>query len=114
MKKIEAIIRKSKFNEVKEALHKVDIEFFSYWDVTGIGKEKEGHVYRGTVYETSFIQRRMISFVVRDHYLDPAIEAILASAQTGELGDGKIFISDMNDAIRIRNGERGGEALYIK
>ena len=64
MKKIEAIIRKSKFVEVKEALHRVEVNFFSYWDVTGVGNEKEGHVYRGITYSTSEIQRRFLSIVV--------------------------------------------------
>ena len=68
MKKIEAIIRKSKFSEVKEALHNVGVVFFSYWDVTGIGNEKEGHVYRGVSYSTSDIQRRYLSIVVNDSY----------------------------------------------
>jgi len=64
MKKIEAIIRKSKFDEVKEALHAIEVNFFSYWDVTGVGNEKQGHVYRGVSYSTSDIQRRFLSIVV--------------------------------------------------
>ena len=67
MKKIEAIIRKSKFRAVKEALHQVGVNFFSYWDVTGLGNEKEGHVYRGVSYSTSDIQRRHIAIVVNDN-----------------------------------------------
>jgi nitrogen regulatory protein P-II 1 len=114
MKKIEAIIRKSQFEDVKEALHKADIDFFSYWDVTGIGKETADQIYRATVYETRFIQRRLLSIIVRDQNIDRAVDAILSSARTGELGDGKIFISDIQETIRIRNGERGPEALYIK
>ena len=66
MKKIEAIIRKSKYTDVKEALHQVGVNFFSYWDVTGLGNEKEGHVYRGITYSTSDIQRRYLSIVVND------------------------------------------------
>ena len=66
MKKIEAIIRKSKFDDVKEALHEVEVNFFSYWDVTGVGNEKEGHVYRGITYSTSEIQRRYLSIVVSE------------------------------------------------
>ena len=77
MKKIEAIIRKSKFKEVKEALHNVEVNFFSYWDVTGIGNEKEGHVYRGISYSTSEIQRRYLSIVVNDDFVEPTINAIL-------------------------------------
>ena len=68
MKKIEAIIRKSKFDDVKKALHNVEVNFFSYWDVTGVGNEKEGHVYRGISYSTSEIQRRYISVVVSDDF----------------------------------------------
>jgi nitrogen regulatory protein P-II 1 len=114
MKKIEAIIRRSQFEEVKEALHEADIDFFTYWDVTGIGNEKAGAIYRATVYETRFIPRRMISFVCRDHLAENAVQAIIKAARTGELGDGKIFISEVEDSIRIRTGERGPESLYIK
>ena len=68
MKKVEAIIRKSKFSVVKDALHEVGVNFFSYWDVTGLGNEKEGHVYRGVKYSTSDIQRRYLSIVVNDDF----------------------------------------------
>lgn len=111
MKKIEAIIRKSKFSAVKEALHEVDVNFFSYWDVTGLGNEKEGHVYRGVSYSTSDIQRRYISIVVNDDFEQITIDALLKSAATGDVGDGKIFVSDINEAYRIRTGEKGGETL---
>jgi nitrogen regulatory protein P-II 1 len=111
MKKIEAIIRKSKYGAVKDALHNVGINFFSYWDVTGIGNEKEGHVYRGVSYSTSDIQRRYLSMVVNDEFESVAIEAILSVASTGEVGDGKIFVSDITKAYRIRTGENGGETL---
>ncbi len=111
MKKIEAIIRKSKFNVVKEALHDVGVNFFSYWDVTGLGNEKKGHVYRGISYSTSDIQRRYLSIVVNDDFAEPAINAILRSASTGEVGDGKIFVSDVEEAYRIRTGRKGGETL---
>ncbi|NOY48012.1 MAG: P-II family nitrogen regulator [Chlorobi bacterium] len=111
MKKIEAIIRKSKFRVVKEALHNVGINFFSYWDVTGLGNEKEGHVYRGVAYSTSDIQRRYLSIVVNDDFESATIQAILESASTGEVGDGKIFVSDINECYRIRTGEKGGNTL---
>jgi len=111
MKKIEAIIRKSKFEAVKEALHDVGINFFSYWDVTGLGNEKEGHVYRGVTYSTSDIQRRYLEIVVNDDFESVAIKAILNSAATGEVGDGKIFVSDIIKAYRIRTGENGGDTL---
>jgi len=111
MKKIEAIIRKSKFNEVKEALHKVEVNFFSYWDVTGLGNEQQGHVYRGISYSTSEIQRRYLSIVVNDSFVQPTIDAILSAAATDKVGDGKIFVLPVEEAYRIRTGEKGSESL---
>jgi nitrogen regulatory protein P-II 1 len=111
MKKIEAIIRKSKYSDVKEALHFVGVNFFSYWDATGRGNEKEGHVYRGVSYSTSSIQRRFLSIVVNDDFEEITIKAILDAASTGEVGDGKIFVSDITDCYRIRTGEKGGETI---
>jgi len=112
MKKIEAIIRKSKFEEVKEALHEADIQWFSYWDITGAGKEREDMVVRGQLFQSSYIQRRMLSIVVRDQNLDKTIKAIMDSAWTGELGDGKIFVSTIEETYRIRNGQKGPDSLY--
>ncbi|WP_452231094.1 MULTISPECIES: P-II family nitrogen regulator [unclassified Lacinutrix] len=111
MKKVEAIIRKSKFSAVKTALHEVGVNFFSYWDVTGLGNEKEGHVYRGVSYSTSDIQRRYLSIVVNDDFEEVTIKAILEAASTGEVGDGKIFVSKIDDVYRIRTGEKGGNTL---
>ena len=111
MKKVEAIIRKSKYSTVRDALHNVGVNFFSYWDVTGLGNEKEGHVYRGVSYSTSDIQRRHISIVVNDDFEAVTIKTILESASTGEVGDGKIFVSDINECYRIRTGEKGGDTL---
>ena len=111
MKKIEAIIRKSKFDEVKEALHEIEVNFFSYWDVTGVGNEKQGHVYRGVSYSTSDIQRRYLSIVVSDHFLEITVDAVLKSAYTGEVGDGKIFVSSVEEAYRIRTKEKGTESI---
>ncbi len=111
MKKIEAIIRKSKFSKVKTALHEVGVNFFSYWDVTGLGNEKEGHVYRGVSYSTSDIQRRYLSIVVNDDFEDVTIKAILEAASTGDVGDGKIFVSNIEECYRIRTGEKGGNTL---
>ncbi len=111
MKKIETIIRKSKFRAVKEALHNVGVNFFSYWDVTGLGNEKEGHVYRGVSYSTSDIQRRYLSIVVNNDFEEVTIKAILKSAATGEVGDGKIFVSDIQECYRIRTGEKGKDTL---
>jgi len=114
MKKIEAVIRKAKFEDVKKALHEVDIDFFTWWDATGVGKATESMVYRGVAVDTSRIQRRCLSIVVRDHNLDKTIKALIDSAKTGELGDGKIFVYDIEEVYRIRTGEKGPEALYIK
>jgi nitrogen regulatory protein P-II 1 len=111
MKKIEAIIRKSKFDEVKEALHKIEVNFFTYWDVTGVGNEKEGHVYRGITYSTSDIQRRYISIVVSDPFLEKTVDAIISAAETGMVGDGKIFVSDIIETYRIRTKEKGNDAV---
>ncbi|MBB3188754.1 P-II family nitrogen regulator [Microbacter margulisiae] len=116
MKKIEAIIRTSKFGEVKEALREAGIDFFSYWDVTGVGNEitKGEYSYRGTVYDTSFIPRQLLTIVVRDINLQKTIDAILKSAQTGVIGDGKIFVSEVIESYRIRNAEKGDTSLYNK
>ena len=105
MKKIEAIIRKTKFEEVKDSLLEADIEWFSYYDVRGIGKSRQARIYRGVLYDTSSIERILISIVVR-------VQAIIKAAQTGEIGDGRIFVIPIEDAIRIRTGERGDIALY--
>lgn len=111
MKKIEAIIRRSKFSAVKKALHEVGVNFFSYWDVTGLGNEKQGHVYRGISYSTSDIQRRYLSIVVNEDFEEVTIKAILDAAATGEVGDGKIFVSHIEEVYRIRTGEKGGQTL---
>jgi nitrogen regulatory protein P-II 1 len=113
MKKIEAIIRKTKFDEVRDALLVADIEWFSYYDVRGVGKSLQGRIYRGVVYDTSIIERILISIVVRDKNTEKTVEAILKAAQTGEVGDGRIFVIPIADAVRIRTGERGDTALYI-
>jgi len=111
MKKVEAIIRKSKFSSVKKALHEVGVNFFSYWDVTGLGNEKEGHVYRGVSYSTSDIQRRYLSIVVNDDFEELTIKTILDAAATGDVGDGKIFVSHIDEVYRIRTREKGEQTL---
>ncbi len=112
MKKIEAIIRRTKFEDVKDALMEADIEWFSYYDVRGVGKARQGRIYRGVVYDTSCIERILISIVVRDKNLEKTIRAVVGAAQTGEIGDGRIFVIPVEDAVRIRTGERGDIALY--
>jgi len=114
MKKIEAIVRKTKFEEVKDALHDNGIEFFSFWEARGVGMARESRVYRGIAYDTGTIERLYLEIIVRDVNLEKTVEAILKSAATGEVGDGKIFISTIDDSIRIRTGERGDESLYVK
>jgi nitrogen regulatory protein P-II 1 len=111
MKKVEAIIRKAKFEDVKKALHEVEVNFFSYWDVTGVGNEKQGHVYRGISYSTSEIQRRFLSIIVNDKFVQRTVDAIIKSGATNKVGDGKIFILPVEEAYRIRTGEKGGKSL---
>jgi len=114
MKKIEAIIRKSRFEDVKDALYNAGIEWFSYWDITGLGKSTEEQVVRGQVFQSNYIQSRMLSVVVRDINVEKTVNAIISSARTGDNGDGKIFVSDIEQTFRIRTGETGPEALYNK
>jgi nitrogen regulatory protein P-II 1 len=116
MKKIEAIIRTSKFEEVKAALQEAGIDFFSYMDVTGVGNEvHKGELsYRGTVYDTSYIPRQLLTIVVRDVNVKITVDAILKSAKTGEVGDGKVFVSTIDESYRIRNAESGDESLFNK
>ena len=114
MKKIEAIIRKTKFDEVKEALHEVGIEFFSFWEVRGVGQTREERMYRGVVYDTSTIERILFSIIVRDKNLKKTIDAVLKSARTGNIGDGKIFVTNIEESYRIRTGESGDASLFIK
>lgn len=114
MKKIEAIIRRSRFEDVKQALYDAGIEWFSYWDITGLGKSTEDQVVRGQIFQSSYIQRRMLSIVVRDINLEKTVNAIIGAARTGDTGDGKIFVSDIEQTYRIRTGETGPDALYNK
>ncbi len=113
MKKIEAIIRKTKFDDVNEALHDVGIEFFSFWEVRGVGQTREERMYRGVVYDTSTIERILFSIIVRDKNVQKTIQAVLKSARTGEIGDGKIFVTPIEESYRIRTGESGDASLYI-
>lgn len=114
MKKIEAVIRKTKFEEVKDALYEAGIEFFSFWDVRGVGQAREGRMYRGVIYDTSTIERIKLSIIVRDKNVDKTVKAVMKSARTGEIGDGKIFIIPIEESYRIRTGEKGDDSLFIK
>ncbi|MBN1462479.1 MAG: P-II family nitrogen regulator [Paludibacteraceae bacterium] len=112
MKKIDAIIRKTKFDDVREALNNIDIEWYSYYEVRGVGKAKQSRIYRGIEYDTSYIERILISIIVRDKNVTKTVKAIEEAAKTGEIGDGRIFIIPVDDAVRIRTGEAGDIALY--
>ena len=113
MKKVEAIIRKTKFEDTKDALNEVGVEFITFWNVRGVGKATQARVYRGIKYDTSTIERMMLTFYCREKYIEPAIKALQTAASTGEVGDGKIFISEISDGIRIRTGERGDKSVYL-
>ena len=111
MKRIEAIIRKTKFEEVKEALLNSDINWFEYHDVHGIGQSRQERIYRGVQYSTDVIERVALTIVCRDQFALPAVDVIISTAQTGEVGDGRIFVSDIIDTWSIRTGEHGDTVL---
>ena len=101
-------------DRVKDALHEAGIEFFSFWDVRGVGQAREGRVYRGVTYDTSSIERIKVSIIVRNKNVEKTVQAVISSARTGEIGDGKIFIIPIEESYRIRTGEKGEGSLYIK
>ena len=111
MKRIEAIIRKTKFEEVKEALLNSDINWFEYHDVHGIGQSRQERIYRGVQYSTDVIERVALTIVCRDQFVQPTVDVIISTAQTGEVGDGRIFVSDIIDTWSIRTGEHGDTVL---
>ena len=112
MKKIEAIIKPFKLDEVKEALHDVGLQGITVTEAKGFGRQK-GHteLYRGAEYVVDFLPKVKIELILNDGMVDRAIEAIQQAAHTGRIGDGKIFVYTIEDAIRIRTGERGTEAI---
>jgi nitrogen regulatory protein PII len=112
MKKIEAIIRPFKLDEVKEALLEEGVKGLTISEVRGYGRQK-GHTetYRGAEYQIEFVPKIKIEVIVDDKLLDKTVDAILRTAKTGQVGDGKIFISDIKDVIRIRTEESGTQAL---
>jgi len=112
MKKIEAIIKPFKVDAVKDALTEIGIDGMTTLEVKGFGRQK-GHteVYRGSEYTLDFVPKTMFIVVVADEQFDAAIKTILTVAKTGEIGDGKIFVSTIDDVIRIRTQESGGKAI---
>ena len=112
MKKIEAVIKPFKLDEVKEALQEIGIQGLSVIEVKGFGRQK-GHteLYRGAEYVVDFLPKVKLEIIVADDMLETALEAIKSAAHTGRIGDGKIFVSDVAEAIRIRTGETGDEAI---
>ena len=112
MKKVEAIIKPFKLDEVKEALQEIGVQGLSVLEAKGFGRQK-GHteLYRGAEYVVDFLPKVKIEVVVDDNLLDQTVAAITAAARTGKIGDGKIFVSHVEQAVRIRTGESGSDAL---
>ncbi|XOV71126.1 MAG: P-II family nitrogen regulator [Verrucomicrobiota bacterium] len=112
MKKIEAIIKPFKLEDVKEALGEVGIEGMTVCEVKGFGRQK-GHteIYRGSEYTVDFLPKIKIEIVVADDQVETGVNAIIDSAKTGKIGDGKVFVSNVEEAVRIRTSERGEQAV---
>jgi nitrogen regulatory protein P-II 1 len=112
MKKVEAIIKPFKLDEVKEALHEVGIQGITVTEAKGFGRQK-GHteLYRGAEYVVDFLPKVKIEVVMEDALVERAVEAIQQAAHTGRIGDGKIFVTTIDEAIRIRTGEKGKDAI---
>ncbi|MBM3482156.1 MAG: P-II family nitrogen regulator [Alphaproteobacteria bacterium] len=112
MKKIEAIIKPFKLDEVKDALHEIGLQGITVTEAKGFGRQR-GHteLYRGAEYVVDFLPKVKIEIVLEDRLVERAIEAIIQAARTGRIGDGKIFVSNVEDVIRIRTGERGPDAI---
>ncbi len=112
MKKIEAIIKPFKLDEVKEALHEIGLQGLTVLEAKGFGRQK-GHteLYRGAEYVVDFLPKVKIEVVLEDDQVERAIEAIMQAAHTGRIGDGKIFVTDVGEVIRIRTGEKGADAI---
>ena len=112
MKKVEAIIKPFKLDEVKEALHKLGVQGRTVTEVKGFGRQK-GHteLYRGAEYVVDFLPKIKLEVVISDEMVDKVVGAVIESAGTGRIGDGKIFVLPLDEVIRIRTGERGPEAV---
>lgn len=112
MKKIEAIIRPSKLEEIKDALGRFGIHGMNVTEVSGCGLQKgKKEVYRGTEYNINLLPKVKIEIVTRDKWVDEVISLITSTARTGEIGDGKIFVYNIENAVRIRTGDAGEEAI---
>jgi nitrogen regulatory protein P-II 1 len=112
MKKIEAIIKPFKLDEVKEALQELGIQGMTVIEAKGFGRQKgQTELYRGAEYVVDFLPKIKVEVVVGDDQLDSAVEAIMTAARTGRIGDGKIFVSDVIEVVRIRTGETGAAAI---
>jgi nitrogen regulatory protein P-II 2 len=112
MKKITAIIKPFKLDDVREAISEIGVQGITVTEVKGFGRQR-GHteLYRGAEYVVDFLPKVKLEIAVADELIDQALEAIIKGARTGKIGDGKIFISDLNEVVRIRTGETGAEAL---
>ncbi len=112
MKKVEAVIKPFKLDEVKDKLNEIGIKGITVSEVKGFGRQK-GHteLYRGAEYVVDFLPKIKLEIVIADDQLDEVVNAIIKSAQTGRIGDGKIFVTHLEDTIRIRTGERGEDAV---
>lgn len=112
MKKVVAIIRAIKFEEIREELAKVGVNFFTYYEVRGFGLQKgEVKVYRGAVYDNGYIARYKLEIILDDSKVEAAVNAVLAKGRTGDIGDGKIYVESLEKVIRIRTGETNSEAV---
>ena len=112
MKKVEAIIKPFKLDEVKEALHEIGVQGLTVTEVKGFGRQK-GHteLYRGAEYVVDFLPKIKLEIVISDELVDKVVQAVVDAANSGRIGDGKIFVQPLDEVIRIRTGERGSEAV---
>jgi nitrogen regulatory protein PII len=112
MKKVTTIIRAAKFDDVKEALAKVGVYFFTYYEVRGFGLQRGEQIkYRGAVYDMGYIARYKLEIILPEDKVTEAVKAITENARTGEIGDGKVYVTDLEAVYRIRTGEEGKSAI---
>ncbi len=112
MKKIEAIVRASRFEEVKLALSEKEINFFTFYEVKGYGHEKSSNLtYRGAIYDVGYIARIKLEIIISDQFVDKAMEAIQEAAKTGDKGDGLVLVTTVDEIVNIRTGLKNGESI---